>query len=167
MNDLLVSQLMQHPTLELDPEANVEFVLRLARETGVHHFPLTRGASLLGVVCTCDLDDAPPTQPVLELASRDVLTVRRNTKVSDAAGAMAKKAVGSAVVMNGSYVCGLLIREDIVRAVPELAPLFTEVCCAACGAAKHLRRWSTSELLCVSCAGRARSGRWLDVGGGD
>ncbi len=167
MNDLLVSKLMQHPTLELDPDANVQFVLNVARETGVHHFPLTRGASLLGLVCTCDLDDAPPTQPVLELASRDVLTVRRNTKVSDAAGAMAKKAVGSAVVMDGSYVCGLLIREDIVRAAPELAPLFTEVCCAACGAAKHLRRWGTSELLCVSCAGRARANRWLDVGGGD
>lgn len=167
MNDLLVSQLMQHPTLELDPDADVEFVLRLAQATGGHHFPLTRGASLLGVVCTCDLDDAPLTQPVLELASRDVLTVRRNTKVSDAAEAMAKKVVGSAVVMDGSYVCGLLVREDILRAAPELAALFTNVCCAACGAAKHLRRWSTSELLCVSCAGRARASSWLDVGGGD
>lgn len=167
MNELLVSQLMQHPTIELDPDADVAFVLNLARDAGVHHFPLTRRASLLGLVCTCDLDDAPTAQRVLELANRHVLTVGRNTKVSDAAKAMVKRTVGSAVVMDGSYVCGLLTREDIERAAPELAELFTEIRCAACGAAKHLRHWGSSELLCVSCAGRARAGRWLDVGGGD
>jgi CBS domain-containing protein len=166
LKDLLVSQLM-HPTVELDPDADVAFVLNLARDAGVHYFPLTRGGSLLGLVCTCDLDDAPTGQRVLELANRQVLTVHRNTKASDAAKAMVKRTVGSAVVMDGSHVCGLLTREDIERAAPELAELFTEICCAACGAAKHLRPWGSSELLCVSCAGRARAGRWLDVGGGD
>jgi predicted transcriptional regulator len=167
MNQLIVSQLMQHPVIEIDPETDVEFALELTRTLGVHYFPLLRGTTLLGMVCACDLDDAPRGTPVLEHASRDVLIVTGDTKLNDAAKAMLSRTVGSAVVMQSGAVCGLLTREDIKRADPELAELFAEQRCSSCGAAKHLRRWGAAELLCASCAGRARADGWLEDGGGD
>ncbi len=166
MTDLVIAQLMQHPVVEIDPYAKVEFVAGLARTLNVHYFPLVRGASLVGLVCACDVDDALPGTRVLEIANRQVLTVARDSTVLDAIGAMLRKGVSSAVVLRGSYVCGLLTREDILRGAPELGALLPEQRCSSCHTVKHLRRNAGDVLLCAACGKLTHAGDQLDLRGG-
>jgi len=167
MAELSVSRLMQHPVVEIDPDADVGFVLEAARLVRTHYFPLFRGGALIGIVCTCDLDDAPRDQHVVELSHSDVLTVPIGASVTDVARAMHERLVGSAVVLEAGAVRGLLTREALASASPALAEVFADQRCEACGAIKHLRRSESRGLLCCCCASRARDRDWLETGTGD
>ena len=162
-----VSQLMRHPVVELNPDYDVASTLELSAFLGVHHFPLLRRGKLIGMVCTCDLDDAPRNAHICDFAQKSVVTVTHDTKVEDAARLMVKKTVGSAIVMDHGLMCGILTREDIERQSPELAAMFAQHRCEACGATKHLKRSPQGALLCAGCSGRAREKGWLETGGGD
>lgn len=162
-----VSHWMQNPVLEVSPDYDVASTLALARTLGVHHFPLLRGGNLIGMVCTCDLDDAPRAAPIREFAHPDVLTVPRSSTLTEVAGLMLARTVGAAVVMDRGHMCGLVTREDLERASPEAAALLASHHCEACGAKRHLRRSADGALLCASCAGRAHAQDWLEAGGGD
>jgi CBS domain-containing protein len=167
MAELSVKRLMQHPVVELDPDADVAFALEAARIAHTHYFPLLRGGSLIGIVCTCDLDDAPREQRISALAHADVLTVQSSAPLSEVAQRMRERVVGSAVVLEGDAVRGLLTREALVQASSEWAAYFADQHCEACGALKHLRRSETCGLLCCSCASRAKDPDWQETGGGD
>lgn len=167
MPELSVTRLMDHPVVEIDPDADVEFVLEAARYSRTHYFPLLRGGSLVGIVCTCDLDDVPRGQHVRELAHTNVLTVGLDTPLNEVARQMRERLVGSAVVMEGGAVRGLLTREALTRASPEWAAYFADQRCEACGARKHLRASDSGGLLCCCCAARAHDSGRQDTGGGD
>lgn len=51
-----------------------------------------------------------------EIMSQDVLTTAADASVAEAATAMLKARVGSAVVMDGAYLVGILTERDVVRA---------------------------------------------------
>jgi len=51
-----------------------------------------------------------------EIMSRDVLTTAADSTIAEAATAMLKAQVGSAVVMDGAYLAGILTERDVVRA---------------------------------------------------
>jgi hypothetical protein len=74
--------------------------------------------------------------------------------------------VGSIVVVDDDGVCGIVTREDLVQADPELDQLLFEARCVACGARRHLRPGPDGQCLCRSCQTRARDSDWcaLDVG---
>lgn len=168
MNHTIVSQWMQHPVVELDPDADVGFALGAARVLRSHYFPLSRGGKLFGIVCTCDLDDAPRGQPISELAHHDVVTVSRRASLAEAAKLMHDHVIGSLVVVEAGAVCGILTREDLVRAGAEWTAYFDDQRCQACGALKHLRPGAAGGLLCCSCLGRAHDhGEWLETGEAD
>jgi len=57
------------------------------------------------------------TVPLLkEIMTSDVFTIERNATVADVAASMLKARVGSAVVMEGSWVSGIFTERDVVRA---------------------------------------------------
>jgi len=163
----MVSQFMHQPVVTVGPAASVEEVLALAREKGIHHIPITQRGKLLGLVCTCDLNAALPTLPVLHLARRNVVTALPDCSAGDAARLMMTNAVGSVVICNRDGVWGIVTRSDLAQARPELASLLAEAQCAACGTSEHLRLGPGETFLCATCAERASASHWFDDGCGD
>lgn len=51
-----------------------------------------------------------------EIMSREVLTTGADASIAEAARAMLKAQVGSAVVMDGAYLVGIFTERDVVRA---------------------------------------------------
>jgi CBS domain-containing protein len=70
-----------------------------------------------------------------EIMSADVFTTTADSTVADVAGSMMKGRVGSAVVMDGTWLVGMFTERDVLRA-------------AAAGAdprSSFVRDWMTSE----------------------
>jgi acetoin utilization protein AcuB len=162
----MVSQFMHQPVVTVGPGASVEEAMALARTKGIHHLPIMQRGKLLGLVCTCDLSEAGPSLPVLQLARRNVVTALPDCSAGDAARLMMTNAVGSVVICNQDGVWGIVTREDLARARPELAALLDEGQCSACGAREHLRLGPGETFLCASCAERANARHWFDDGAG-
>jgi len=163
----LVSRFMRQPVLSVGPGASVKDALTLAHERGIHHIPIVQKGKLLGLVCTCDLKEALPHLPVLQLARRNVVTALPSLTARDAARLMIANAVGSVVVSNCDGLWGIVTKKDLAEAGPELAELFTESVCAACGAGQHLRPAAGETFLCVTCSERASASHWFDEGAVD
>jgi len=51
-----------------------------------------------------------------DIMSRDVFTIEGHTPVSEAAGAMVKGRIGSALVMQGTMLLGIVTERDVLRA---------------------------------------------------
>jgi acetoin utilization protein AcuB len=162
-----ISEHMSRPVVTIGSDARAGEVLALAHTKGVHHFPIVEKDKLLGIVCTCDLQELGADAKVLQVAWRHVITLRPGDPVSAAARLMALHGVGSIVVADEGGVCGIVTRSEVIRADPELDHLLLEARCVACGARSHLRPAPHGQCLCQSCHARAQDGGELDVGGGD
>lgn len=161
-----VSGSMSLPVLTIGPDAQVQQVLALADANGVHHFPIVAEAKLVGIVCTCDLQELSPDAKVMQAAWRFVVTVPVDAPLIDAARLMALHGVGSVVVLNDGRVGGIVTRDDCVRAAPELEQLLWDARCVACGSRFHLRPGPEGHCICQDCRVRARDDGWLELGGG-
>jgi acetoin utilization protein AcuB len=153
--DAHVSELMKAPVVTIDPAARAEDVLALAHSRGVHHFPVVTEDRLVGIVCTCDLQELGPDAHVMQVAWRHVVTLPSSGSVGDAARLMALQGVGSIVVVDASGVCGIVTREDLSRASAELDQLLLHARCATCGARHHLRPGPDGQCICSDCRSRA------------
>jgi len=160
-----VSKLMTAPVVTIGPDALAEEVLALARAKGIHHFPIVRESRLVGIVCTCDLQELRPDARVQQVAWRHVVTLRPESAVVDAAHLMTTQGVGSIVISDANGICGIVTREDLLRESPELVQVLGDARCTACGARKHLRPGPGGQCLCQGCHSRARDGAELDIGG--
>jgi len=161
-----VFQAMSLPVVTIGPGARAHDVLELASSNGVHHFPIVEQGKLAGIVCTCDLQELGSEAKVMQVAWRHVVTLPPAAPLSAAARLMTMQGVGSVVVVDEGEVQGILTREDLIRADPELDQLLWEARCAACGSRSHLRPGPTGECICQECRSRASDGNWLEVGGG-
>ena len=162
-----VSSLMSAPVTTIGPDARVDEVLTLAEAQGVHHFPIVSDDRLVGIVCTCDLEDLRPTDRVMQVAWRHVITVRPEAELVDAARLMAVQGVGSIVVMDARRICGMVTREDLILADPALEQHLADARCSACGTRRHLRPGPGGQCLCQDCHSRAKHDGDLDTGCGD
>ncbi|HVY25810.1 MAG TPA: CBS domain-containing protein [Polyangiaceae bacterium] len=162
-----VSELMRQPVVSVGPGASVQEVTELAESKGIHHIPIVQRGKLLGLVCTCDLQAAPPALPVLQLARRNVITAMPDCNAGDAARLMMTHVVGSLLIANGDGVWGIVTRSDLARSDAALAALLAPVHCAACKSRHHLQRGAGDTFLCAACAERANASHWFDDGGSD
>jgi CBS-domain-containing membrane protein len=160
-----VSGSMSRPVLTVGPDARVKEVLALAGSSGVHHFPIVTEGKLVGIVCTCDLQQLTPDAKIMQAAWRFVVTVPLDSMLSDAARLMVIHGVGSVVVMSDGHVGGIVTREDCIRAAPELEQLLWGARCVVCGTRCHLRPGPDGQCVCQSCRTTARDGAWLGVEG--
>lgn len=74
-----------------------------------------------------------------EIMTSDVFTIERNATVADVARSMLKGRVGSAIVMNGSFVTGIFTERDVVRAAASGKDL----------TASKVADWMTSDPVTV------------------
>lgn len=73
--------------------------------------------------------------PLRDVMTAKVCTASTDTTVSDAAAAMVRARVGSALVTQGSMLLGILTERDVLRAAAAGADLTTE----------SVSRWMTAE----------------------
>jgi len=149
---------MSTPVVTLDPEAKVGELLLLSQRLSIHHFPLVDESGLVGLVCTCDLEGARPEHRVSKFARRAAVSVRPDAMAHEAAAHMLLQGVGSVVIADEEGVWGILTRDDLAEAVPEL---MRDQRCIQCGSRKHLRSGPNHTLVCPACdarAGRTSSG---------
>jgi CBS domain-containing protein len=161
-----VSTVMSQPVLTVGPDAQVCELFELSERRQVHHFPIVEDGVLFGIVCTCDLRDAPPDTPVRVLARREVATIEPTRTSGDAARVMAERAVGSALVVGAEGICGIVTRADLQH-LADAASRLAEGHCAACGGDQHLRPGPDGAFLCMDCKQRSRGEDWFDTGVGD
>jgi len=160
-----LSRVMRHPVIALNPYHSASTALDMAREHGVHHFPVCDHDQVVGMVCTCDLQEASLDEPV-GLVMRPAVTLNANRSAVDAATLMRAADVGSVLVIDAhGKPCGIVTRGDL-NGEPPTAALLEDCRCDACGSMRHLQRYRERQ-LCFSCRERAREPQAFESGGGD
>lgn len=159
-----VSEFMSRSVIGVEEQTSVETVLSLALSNGVHHFPVLRQGKLAGLVCTCELEDAPLRATLTERMRTKVVTVAPETTAEQAVQAMKEYRVGSVLVSENGSVCGIVTRDDLVRVCGEEQSFQGECRCASCGSRQHLRAGPGGQELCAECADRASGGDWFELG---
>jgi signal-transduction protein with cAMP-binding, CBS, and nucleotidyltransferase domain len=156
---------MHRPLITLRSHHTVADALGLAREHSVHHFPVCDQDRAVGMVCTCDLQEAKPDQAVGDLM-RPPVTLSLSRFAADAATLMKAADVGSVLIVDANdYPCGIVTRGDL-NGEPPLAAILENCRCDACGSARHLQRYRERS-LCFSCRERALEPQAFESGGGD
>ena len=158
-------QLMRHPLIALRVFDSVSVALDAAREHGVHHFPVCDRERVVGMLCTCDLQEATPEQAVGDLMHPPV-TIGDDRLASDAAMLMLAADVGSVLVTAPDGVPrGIVTRSDL-NGEARSAAILENCRCEACGSVRHLQHFGQRQ-LCFSCGERALEPEAFDTGGGD
>lgn len=158
-------QVMHRPLIALHVYDSVLAALDTAREHGVHHFPVCNHDKVVGMVCTCDLQNAALEQPVGDVMHPAVM-IPETRSPADAAQLMRAAEVGSVLVTDEhGEACGIVTRTDL-STEPPVAALFEDYRCEACGTIHHLHRYGDRR-MCFSCRERAEEPQAFDTGGGD
>jgi predicted transcriptional regulator len=156
---------MRRPLIALHLYDTVSDALDTAREHGVHHFPVCNHEQVVGMVCTCDLQEAKLEQAVGNLM-HPAVTIPSNSSTAEAAMLMKAADVGSVLVTDGrGSPCGIVTRSDL-SGDPPVAALLEDCRCEACGSIRHLHRHG-ERWLCFACHERATEPQAFDTGGGD
>ncbi len=101
---------------------------RVMRERNIRHLPVVDGGALVGVVSQRDLylleslkGIDPATEPVREAMAPDPYAVAPDAPLDGVAAEMAKRKIGSAVVVDRGSVVGLFTTVDALRALAHVA----------------------------------------------
>ncbi len=157
--------LMSRPVVALQAVESAASALATAQEQHVHHFPVYSRGQLIGVVCTCDLQNVPRDKPVGEVM-RPAVTIVASRSSTDAAMLMKAADVGSVLVLDaGGRACGIVTRGDLDREGGARS-ILADVRCECCGTTRHLHRYEGRQ-LCESCRERAAEPQAFETGGGD
>jgi signal-transduction protein with cAMP-binding, CBS, and nucleotidyltransferase domain len=157
---------MRHPLIALHVFDSVAMALDVAREHGVHHFPVCDRERVVGMVCTCDLQNTALERPVGDVM-RPAVSLPENRSAADAALLMVAADVGSVLITDRSGApCGIVTRSDL-NGDPPGAAILEHCQCEACGTVHHLHRYEDGRQLCFSCRERASEPQAFETGGGD
>ncbi|HWA70845.1 MAG TPA: CBS domain-containing protein [Polyangiaceae bacterium] len=159
-----VAEFMSRSIIGVEESTRVEAALSLAAHNGVHHFPVLRQGQLLGLVCTCELDEAPLNGVVADRMRTRLVTVAPDATAERAVQLMKEHGVGTVLVVESGAVRGVVTRDDLVRACGEDETFQGECRCAGCGSRQHLRAAAGGQELCADCTDRASGEDWLELG---
>lgn len=114
-----VQSCMTTHMVTLQFNATLAEAMATAREADVHHLPVLQQDQLIGLVSDRDLRRAvgsgrKPETPVEEFMSRDLLTVRPEAPLQDAARVMIERKLGALPVVAGDDVRGIVTRTDVL-----------------------------------------------------
>ena len=156
---------MRRPVIALQLHDTVSAALDAAREHGVHHFPVCSHDAVVGMVCTCDLQEASLEQAVGNVM-HPAVTIPASRSAADAAILMKAADVGSVLVTDWHGApCGIVTRSDL-NGDPPVAAILEDCRCESCGTVRHLHRYGERQ-LCFSCRERAVEPQAFETGGGD
>jgi signal-transduction protein with cAMP-binding, CBS, and nucleotidyltransferase domain len=121
---------------------------------------------LVGVVCACDLRDAPAQETVAKYMSSPPMVVLPTAPIEAAATMCEEARIGCLPVVAGARVVGIVTRGDLRRAGVldvDATP------CQCCGTTRHVRPDpETGMYKCTDCRHpEERPDEWADLGVGD
>jgi len=161
-----VTELMSWALLTAPTTMTCGEALGLAAARGVHHIPVLDGGVMVGIVCTCDLSEAPADAPIGSYLCAPVATIPASCSSNEALASMRRHDVGALPVLYHGFLIGIVTAGDLVRAhvlAEEDRPT-----CAECGAHHHVRTpgadddlgvddsYGDGRPLCIVCADRIR-----------
>jgi signal-transduction protein with cAMP-binding, CBS, and nucleotidyltransferase domain len=163
-----IREIMSKGVFGIEPGTRVLEALDVASEHSVTHLPVVDGGRVVGVVCTCDLEEAQLDLDVSAVMHSPAVTVESNVLVADAAVVMAAHGVGSVLVMTGDRLDGIVTRSDFER-VGLAEAAFGDQRCSVCRGYQHVHLSERcGYFLCATCRAAARPAReGSELGGGD
>ena len=129
---LLVRDSMTQEVVTVAPETTAAEALALCRGNRIRHLPVLEGERLVGVISDRDLRAATPAlgDParaealdrirIADEMARDVVTVRPEDPIEDAAMAMYERKIGCLPVVDGEDLVGIVTSSDVLRALVRL-----------------------------------------------
>lgn len=139
-------------------ETSVDEAKHLSELHQVHHLLVLLDYTLIGVICTCDMEASPGSAFVSEFM-REPLTLSLEHTWRDAVELMNECGVGSVILLENETPRGIVTRGDILHGHPP-PDLEVEIeRCSCCGATSHLRRNDLGRSLCQFCRKLPRGDR--------
>lgn len=128
-----VASIMKMPVIA-PPDARVSFIRRTMMEKGISRMPIVDGATLVGIVSETDVaaamrgvkrhssqthqDNNVERMIAMDIMRADVITVKPDTPIREAARLMTDRGIGALPVLNDQRrLVGIVTRRDIVRAI--------------------------------------------------
>jgi CBS domain-containing protein/hemerythrin-like domain-containing protein len=146
-----LAQVMGPSLITIEGDASVERALKLARGHQVHHLPVLHRAELVGLICTCDLRDAPPESQVAQWMSQPPVTLDASATLHAAAQTMQDKQVGSVIVTLAGRARGIVTRGDLLQLEPSTESILRNGRCECCGLTRHLSTDRDGHTFCIYC----------------
>lgn len=150
-----VNDVMHSPVQVVPADMQAVEALQFAEKCGVHHLPLRDRDEIIGLVCTCDLEELDLKAPVRSALKRELATITSEAGLDEAARVMSKEEVGSLVVTDHGSLVGIVTREDLADAGADVASI-PHFRCESCGAIRHLKHDGDKGTLCLDCRSRAQ-----------
>ena len=134
---MLIGERMTKPVITIKPDLPVPEALNLMRIEKVRRFPVVDSNNkLVGIVSINDLLNASPSQAtslsmweinyllskikVKEVMKENVITIKEDTPIEEAARIMADKKIGSLPVIRDGTVVGIITETDLFKIFLEL-----------------------------------------------
>ena len=161
-----VTDLMTRSVVTIAPWTSVQEAERLATDLRIRHLLVMDGQGLAGVVCVCDLREAPEDELVAERMNEPV-TVHPAATVSEASDVMRELALGCLPVVDGDSVVGIITRGDLIRAGLPAEETGAKTC-VACGYIHNVQPDRRTEEIgfCLYCRERSTPASLDDEMGG-
>ncbi|MFO7152421.1 MAG: DRTGG domain-containing protein [Bacillota bacterium] len=106
----------------LDERATVGDWRRLVRTTRHSRFPVVNGdGEIIGIVTTNDVADLKDEVPIVEVMTRDPITVGPETPVAHAAHLMVWEGIELIPVVEGKKLIGVISRQDAIKTFRSLS----------------------------------------------
>ena len=122
----LVRDYMTPLPITIGHDLTVAFANRRMHEAGVRHLPVLDAGRLVGLVSERDIaliEGLPGADTealkVEDAMSEEVYAVEPDTTLAEAAEEMARRKIGSAIIVDGGKVIGVLTTVDMLRALVE------------------------------------------------
>lgn len=135
---ITVLQWMKRPSHTVKPQDSIRHARAILEQHRINQLPVTMDGRLVGVVTDRDLRDAfpsvldhrrsrpaksnpsPDETAVEAVMTRNVLTVRSDDTIAEAARVMRKGRIGALPVVDGAKLVGIITRSDLLDALVAL-----------------------------------------------
>lgn len=163
-----VREIMSKAVLGVEPKMKVADALDFVREHAISHLPVVSGGKVVGVICTCDLEEATLDADVSSIMHVPAASIGVECLTAEAAAKMAELGVGSVLVLAGDELIGIVTRSDFER-IGMAEAAFGEQRCSVCRGYQHVRLDPRcGYFLCAACrAGSRQAKDGSEIGGGD
>ena len=131
-----VQEWMNRDVVTVTPEESFRTAMHLIRQKGIRHLPVVEGKRLVGIVTDRDLRQAAPSGAtslsihelhyilekvtVRDIMTKQVVTVRPDQTVEDAALLLLGHRIGGLPVVREGELIGIITETDILQAFLQL-----------------------------------------------
>ena len=134
---MFVEKRMTHPVLTIKPDVPIHDALNLMRKDNIRRLPVVNDRGrMIGIIPEMDILHAEPSDAttlsiwemnyllsritVIDVMTRDVVSVVADTPIEEAARIMADHKIGGLPVMRGDDLVGIITETDLFKVFLEL-----------------------------------------------